>query len=95
MQRWCLIADLHSGSPVGLSVTPKNPIQAGLLNRYLDAIHWFGDRPDVVLCDGDVTEGIDPKLDVDDPSIISQFANAAQLLAMWHPKNEYIIITGT
>jgi hypothetical protein len=95
MQTWCFVADIHCGSPVGLSPTPKNPVQAGLLNRYLDAIDWFGERPDVVVCVGDVSEGIDPKLDIDDPSIASQFLKAAELLAMWKPTTEYIIITGT
>ena len=95
MQRWCLVADLHSGSPVGLTPTPTNPVQAGLLNRYIDAILWFGDRPDVLLCLGDPTEGVDPKLDIDDYSIVSQFTKSAELLAMWKPKRKYVVITGT
>lgn len=95
MQTWCLIADIHTGSPVGLNPYPTNIIQEKLLDRYIDAIGWFDDRPDVVCCVGDISEGIDPKLDVEDPSIASQFIKASELLAMWRPKSEYIIITGT
>jgi hypothetical protein len=95
MQRWALCADLHTGSPTGLSYTPRNAVQVGLLNRYNDAISWFGERPDVLLVDGDVVEGVDPKLEIDDPAIASQFLNSIKLITMWRPKTEYIIITGT
>ena len=97
-QHWTWLADLHTGSPVGLTPTPNNPFQVALLDRYIDSINWSHTnyrKPDVVVVVGDPTEGVDRKLDVDDPSIVSQQQNSAELICMQEAQKEYIIITGT
>jgi hypothetical protein len=94
-QRWAWMADTHSGSPVGLTPYPNNPIQRELYLKYEDAIKWFGEAPDVVVAVGDITEGVDPKLDVEDMKIVSQFEKSAELLAKWKAKKEYILVRGT
>lgn len=94
-QNWVLIADLHTGSPVGLTDTPQNPVQEQLLNRYIDCIGWHRSNPDVVVVNGDLTEGIDLRFDVDNPIILKQMESAATCIAMWHALKEYILVTGT
>jgi hypothetical protein len=97
-KHWVWIADLHTGSPVGLTPDPNNPFQTALLDRYIDAINWFQTnyrKPDVVVVVGDPTEGVDRKLDVDDPDIVSQQKKSAEVICMQEAQEEYIIITGT
>lgn len=97
-KHWVWIADIHSGATTGLTPSPNNVFQEALLERYKDAIEWNNNNfrePDVVVVVGDPTEGVDPKLDVDNPLIISQYQQSADLISMWNAKEEYIIITGT
>ena len=97
-KRWVWIADLHGGSPVGLTNYPTNPFQEALYERYLDSISWFYEnygQPDVCVVVGDPTEGVDQKLDIEDHSILSQYQHAAECICRWNASEEYIIITGT
>ena len=97
-QRWIWIADLHGGSPVGLTPYPTNEFQQALLKRYDDSIAWYYanyGQPHVCVVVGDPTEGVDQKLDIQDHSIISQYQNAAEAICLWNASEEYIIITGT
>ena len=100
-QVWCLLADLHCGSPNGLNPQPESELQEKLLRRYEDAILWFGPPPDVVVAVGDVTEGIDPRWLAElgapggETSYPKQFVQSAEILSMWKAKREYILVSGT
>jgi len=95
-QTWCMLADLHCGSTTGLAMKPQNAVQTALLDRYNDAIAWFGDAPDVVLCNGDAIDGSDRKShDVVTPDMYLQAEDAADALLAWDATREYIIVSGT
>jgi len=99
-QTWVLESDYHCGSATGLwsqseSFT-RNPIQVELHKRRDDAIEWFGERPDVVVVNGDGTDGEDPKgRDVIDADPDHQAESVAINAADWNAKTEYIIVAGT
>jgi len=79
-----------------LTTSPKNKIQEALLDRYIDAIKWFGQAPDVVLHVGDGTDGKDPKGgDVDEDCMLKQAEDCAKLIVLQKPKKEVILVTGT
>jgi len=93
---WALLADMHSGSTTGLTHAPVNAVQEQLLDRYKQALTWFGCEPDVVLIDGDGWDGKDPKgKDVTEDCMVTQAEDCAELVAMLKPKKEVIMVTGT
>lgn len=105
---WAITADLQTGLHVGLSPHPENTVQEKLLRRWEDAIAWFGRKPNVLLCVGDVTQGVDPRwlanlnneemycgVGGGDTQVPKQIQKAGKLLAMWEAVDEYILITGT
>jgi hypothetical protein len=94
-KRVSAVADIHAGSDCALTTTPGNPTQRGLLERWRDTISDFGEKPDLLVCNGDACEGQDRKtLDVAEMNIPWQIEQAAELLLMWKPK-EVVIIQGT
>ena len=95
-QRWVIVSDLHCGATTGLTSEPNNAIQKALFARWADAIAHFGSAPDVVICNGDAIDGLDRLgRDIDETSMFQQAQKAADLLAMWQAKREYVIISGT
>jgi len=91
-----IIADLHEGSPTGLTLEPKNEIQEQVLDRYENYIRWLGEPPDIAAINGDAIDGLDKKgKDTTKPDVIDQAEGAAGLLFMLHPKKEFMITTGT
>jgi len=94
-QTWALISDTHCGSPVGLTPYPQNPIQKRIFETWIDCIGWFGKRPDVVVHLGDISEGVNIKLDIDDSRLVSQYEKSVTSLVMWGAVREYILLTGT
>ena len=95
MIKLMIIGDTHTGSPVGLTTAPRNEIQRQVLDRYVDALSWFGDRPEFVVHMGDMTEGVDSKLDIDSPQITEQYSVAAETIVMAGAQKEYFLIRGT
>lgn len=89
------ISDLHCGSPVGLTHNPQNVVQERLYDAYVKSISWFGEPPDYLVVDGDISEGTARFLDFSNPLMVSQLEDAGRLLSLWCPKKETIIITGT
>jgi hypothetical protein len=95
-QTWALLADLHNGATTGLTLNPVNLVQHAVLDRWKDALNWFGEEPDVVLVNGDGWDGPDPKSnDVTEASVTKQARGCADIIVMLKPKKEVILITGT
>jgi hypothetical protein len=95
-QTWVLLADTHNGSTTGLTAAPQSRTQERLLERWRDAIAWFGPAPDVVVLNGDGIDGADRKShDVVTPDMHKQAEDCAECLLMWGARREYIIVGGT
>ena len=95
-QRWALMGDTHNGATTGLTLTPQNATQSALLDRYNDAIAWFGPPPDVVLLNGDGIDGADRKSgDTITSRMHEQARDCAKCLMKWNATREYIIVGGT
>jgi len=98
-QNWLLLGDLHVGSRTGLSNDPGNPIQEELYSRWNDCRRYIKTLNvgslDAVVCNGDAIDGPDRKShDIDNPDMLSQAEEAAELLASYDAK-EYYVIAGT
>lgn len=87
-----IISDLHVGSAVGLTPSPQNAVQKGLIERYEDCIKHLG-KPDLLIVNGDATDGLQIKggMRDDDDWIPSQIDHAAQLVSMWKAKEVFVV----
>jgi hypothetical protein len=95
-QTWIIESDYHCGSKVGLRPNPRSVVQKELLKRRRDAIRWAGPPPDVLLINGDGTDGEDKRgRDTDQPNPDIQAQWVADMAYMWRAKTEYIITAGT
>lgn len=94
--RLVIVSDLHVGSEAGLTPFPSNKTQGQLYNRWVDCIEHFGQRPDMLICNGDSTDGTQEKgaSSADSDHIAGQIDGAATLLTMWRPKR-CCIVAGT
>ena len=94
--RVVVVSDLHVGSEAGLTPFARNKTQAQLFNRWCDCIEHFGKRPDLLICNGDSTDGLQDKGSGvgDEDWIPRQIDHAAQLLSMWRPK-QACVVAGT
>lgn len=93
-KRIVFISDLHCGSHVGLRSDPQNATQRGLLARYAETIAMFGKKPDVLVLNGDASDGQHLDSDMQTTNIPWQIEEAEELLMMWQPKS-IVIVEGT
>jgi hypothetical protein len=94
--RVVLIGDFHTGSASGLTPFPKSTIQRELLKRYVDTIEYFGTRPDLLICNGDMIDGqqLRGRDLLDDDVLERQMDYSHNLIKMWKPK-EVFMVAGT
>ena len=94
--RIVIVSDLHCGSEAGLAPFARNKTQAQLYNRWADCIEHFGQRPDILIVNGDAVDGLQlkgrGKGDSDWAS--KQIMDAATLISMWRAKRT-ILVSGT
>ena len=94
-QIWGLIADLHDGSPTGITATPDNAIQKGVKDAYESDVDWMG-TVDRLVVNGDALDGADKKgRENIETNLINQAIDAATMIAKWDVKKEIILVTGT
>lgn len=92
MTRIVFVSDLHCGSAQSPATKPTNSVQRAMLARFKDAIAHVGQRPDVLVVNGDSVDGQDPKTrDVENDDVPWQVEEAAALIAMWQPKSVAIV----
>ena len=90
------MGDTHTGSKTGLTASPKRDLQKRLLDRYSDALLWYGERPSTLVHNGDGWDGKDEKgRDIDTDCMLDQAEDCAELIMMADPKDEVILVTGT
>ena len=95
-KRIVVVSDLHAGSSTGLWPDRRaGRAQRVLLDRWADCIAHFGERPDILICNGDAVDGKQRKGgDLLDDNVDRQAEAAANLLEMWRPR-ECFVVSGT
>ncbi len=92
-----LESDYHAGSDTGLNPFPQTPIQKRVVEARQDAIKWAGEKPDYLIVAGDIVDGEQKRgrsaLDV--PHLETQMDWGVNLLKMWKPKRQMVLVAGT
>lgn len=90
------VSDTHCGSPYGLDLKPKTPLQHNLLSAFKDALAWAG-KPDILIGAGDYTHGLsewDHETSAGMGQMPAQVKLAAEVLQRFKA-TEYLLTSGT